>query len=113
MFRIGIETTETNRIFPKQTEKISKKFGGPRNRQFFSWFEPKQTETQSVPVVFRFAFLQNPKKILSVCFSLFRFFGPISKLPKQTELMVWGIKKVHILTNVLMFRLVFCLFRLF
>jgi hypothetical protein len=34
VFRIGIETTETNRIFSKQTEKISKKrslLGGPRN----------------------------------------------------------------------------------
>jgi hypothetical protein len=27
--------------------------------------------------------------------------------------MVWGIKKVDILTNMLLFRLVFCLFRLF
>jgi hypothetical protein len=35
------------------------------------------------------------------------------KQPKQTELVVWGIKKVDILTNLLLFRLVFCLFRLF
>jgi hypothetical protein len=35
VFWTGIETTETNRIFSKQTEKISKKrflLGGPRNR---------------------------------------------------------------------------------
>jgi hypothetical protein len=74
VFRISIETTETNRIFSKQTEKISKKrslFRGPRNRNFFSRFEPKQTETRSVSaVVFRFAFSQNPKKYFSVCFDV-------------------------------------------
>jgi hypothetical protein len=32
---------------------------------------------------------------------------------KKTELMVWGLKKVDILTNLLLFRLVFCLFWLF
>ncbi len=35
MFQTGIETTETNIIFSKQTEKIFKKrslLGGPRNR---------------------------------------------------------------------------------
>jgi hypothetical protein len=38
VFRISIETTETNRIFTKQTGKISKKrflLGSPRNRDFF------------------------------------------------------------------------------
>jgi hypothetical protein len=29
---------------------------------------------------------------------LFRCFGPVSKQPKQTQLMVWGMKKVDILT---------------
>jgi hypothetical protein len=33
--------------------------------------------------------------------------------PPQTKLMVRGIKKVYILTNFLLFRLVFCLFWLF
>ncbi len=66
------------------------------------------TETQSVLVVFRFV-SRNQKK----CFCLFRCFGPVSKQPRQTELMVWGIKKVYILTNLLLFRLVFCLFLLF
>jgi hypothetical protein len=32
---------------------------------------------------------------------------------KPTELMVWGMKKVDILTNLLLFRLVFGLFWLF
>jgi hypothetical protein len=40
--------------------------GCPRNNQIFLRFEPKQTETLSVSVVFRFAFLRNQK-------SLFRF----------------------------------------
>jgi hypothetical protein len=73
VFRTSIKTTETNRIFTKQTEKISKKrflLGSPRNRDFFSRFEePKQNETQSVSVVFRFAFSRNKKKI-SVCFDV-------------------------------------------
>ncbi len=123
----------------------------PRNNQIFFQFEPKQTETQSVSVVFRF-FSRNQKTFFSVCFGLsdryrnnrnkqnflgtnrknlqqtfsirgsllifflgsnrnsicfdcfsvsffakpkkfcfglFRCFGPVSKQPKQTELMVW------------------------
>ncbi len=59
---------------PKQTEKISKKhslLGGPQNRKFFFRLEPKQTKTQSVMVVFRFAFLRNQLiflRFVSVCF---------------------------------------------
>jgi hypothetical protein len=52
--------------------------GCPLNNQFFFRFEPKQTETQSVSVVFRFV-SRNPKKFYSICF------GPVSKQPKQTE----------------------------
>jgi hypothetical protein len=51
-------------------------------------------------------------RFVSVCFGLFWRFGPVSKQPKQTELLVWGIKG-DILTNLLLFQLVFCLFRLF
>ncbi len=47
-----------------------------------------------------------------ICFGLFRCFGWVSKQPKKTKLMVWVIKKVYILTILLLFRLVFCLFRL-
>jgi hypothetical protein len=98
--------TELCRNKPKQTEtnqKISKKRSpwGSRNSKFFSRFEPKQTETQSVSVVIRFFFA----KTKNFFFGLFQCFGPISKQPKQTELMVWGIKKVDILTNLLLFRL--------
>ncbi len=85
-FRTDIKTTETNRILSKQTEKISKKCS-----QMF----------------FELLFRKNKKKFFP---GLFRIFGPISK---QTELMVWGIKKVVILTNLLLFRLAFSLFRLF
>ncbi len=55
-------------------------------------------------------FFEKPNNFF---FGLFRCFGPLSKQPKQTELKVWGIKKVDILTNLLLFRLVFCLFQLF
>ncbi len=41
--------------------------GCPRNNQFFFRFEPKQTETQSVSVVFWFV-SRNQKIIFSVCF---------------------------------------------
>jgi hypothetical protein len=68
--------------------------GFPRNNQFFFQFKPKQTETQSVPVVFRFV-SRNKKTFF---FGLFWCFGPVSKQrnkqnfletnlnkPKQTE----------------------------
>ncbi len=54
--------------------------------------------------------LRETKKIFG---GLFQCFGPVSKQQKQTELIIWGIKKVDILTNLLLFRLVFCLFQLF
>jgi hypothetical protein len=98
---------------PKQTEKTYKQrslLGYPRNNDFFFRFEPKQTETQSVSVVFQFVFFARPPKKF---FGLFWCFGQVSKQLKETELMVLGIKKVYILTNFLLFRLVFSLFQLF
>ncbi len=60
---------------------IDSQLGCPRNNQiFFS----VRTETQSVSVVFRFV-SRNQKTFFSVCFGLFRCFGPVSKQPKQTE----------------------------
>jgi hypothetical protein len=76
---------------------------------FFSRFEPKQTETQSVSVVFGLLFCETK----NFFFGLFQCSGPVSKQPKQTELLVWGIKKVNIFKKLLLFWLVFCLFRLF
>ncbi len=98
--------TETNRKHLQKTNL----YQGILETIIFFWFEPKQTETQPVLVAFRFVFFAKPNKIF---FGLFRCFGPVSKQPKQTELIVWRIKKVYILTNLLLFRLVFCLFRLF
>ncbi len=68
VFRIDIETAETNRTFLKQTQKISKKpslLQFPQNNYFFSVW----TETQFVSVVFRFVFCEANKKNFSVCFS--------------------------------------------
>ncbi len=53
--------TEFSGNKPKKTSKKCSLLGVPRNRYFFSRFEPKQTETQSVLVVFWFAFLRNQK----------------------------------------------------
>jgi hypothetical protein len=69
----------------------------------FFQFKPKLNLFR---LFFSLFFSQDPPQNV---FGLFRCFGPVLK---QTELMVWGIKKVYILTNFLMFRLVFCMFRL-
>ncbi len=58
--------------------------GCPRNNKKCFRFELKQTKTQSVSVVFRFV-SRNQNTFLSVCFGLFRYFGLVSKQPKQTE----------------------------
>ncbi len=84
-----------------------------KNLQKTLIFFSVQTETDRNSICFGYfsgCFFAKPKKCF---FDLFRYFGPVSKQPKQTELMVWGIKKVVILTNLLLFRLVFCLFWLF
>jgi hypothetical protein len=55
--------------------------GCPRNNHIFFRFEPKQTEIQSVSVVFGL-FCKTKKHF----FGLFWCFGPVSKQLKQTEL---------------------------
>ncbi len=92
----------------KNLQKTFSIRGSSKPLIFFSRFNPKQPK-QSVLVVFRFAFSRNQ----TFFFGLFRCWEPVSKQPKQTEIMVWGIKKVDNLTKLLLFRLVFCLFRLF
>ncbi len=92
--------TELCRNKPKKSQKNVLYYRVLKTVNFFSRFEPKQTGNKFVLVVFRFAFSQKQKKIIG----LFRCFGPVSKQPKQTELMVWGIKKVDFLTNLLLFR---------
>jgi hypothetical protein len=106
VFCTSIETTETNRINLQTTLSIRV---SSKQLTFFR-FEPKQNEPQFVSVVFQCVFFAKPQHFF---FALFGRFGPVLKQPKQTELMVWGIKQVYILTNFLLFRVVFCLFRLF
>jgi hypothetical protein len=74
---------ETNR------KNLIKRFllGVLKTVHFFSRFKPKQTCLGC----FRFVFCET-NKFVSVYFGLFRCFGLVSKQPKQTELMVWGIK---------------------
>jgi hypothetical protein len=76
VFRTCIETTETNRTLSKQTKtnrkNLQKTFSirGSSKQFFFSRFELKQTETQSLSVVFWFVFLPSQKFFFSVCFSV-------------------------------------------
>ncbi len=67
-----------NRNKPK---KSPKNFGVLETVNFFSPFEPKQTETQSVSVIFRFAFSGNNKFF----FGLFRFVLMFRTSIKTTE----------------------------
>jgi hypothetical protein len=109
VFRTGIKTTETNRTFRNKQKKSPKTLsirvfskqliflGSNRNKMKLNLFR----------------FFRCVRKPQQCCFGLFWCFGPVSKQPKQTKLMVWEIKKVYILTNLLLFRLVFYLFRLF
>jgi hypothetical protein len=95
------EQTETNRKNLQKTklyhgvlETINFIFGSNQNKPKLNLFW----------LFFVFVFFEKPNKFF---FGLFRCFRPVAK---HTELMVWGIKKVYILTKLL---LVFCLFRLF
>ncbi len=99
------EQTKTNRKNYQQMFPIR---GSSKQLVFFSvWTE---TNRNSICFgCFLVCFLETKKFV----FGLFWYFGPVSKQPKQTELMVWGIKKVDILTNLLLFRLIFFLFLLF
>jgi hypothetical protein len=65
--------------------------GFPRNNQFFFQFKPKQTETQSVPVVFRFV---SPNK-KTYFFGLFRCFGPVSKQRNKQKFLETNRKKLQ------------------
>ncbi len=59
-------------------------------QSIFFRFEPKQTKTQSVSVVFRFV-----SQSQQIFFRFVRCFGPVSKQPKQTEFSGNKPKKSH------------------
>ncbi len=109
VFRTGIETTETNRNKPK---KISKKQISIRvsSKQLTFFRSNRNNLKLNLFWLFFGLFFRETKQNF---FVLFRCFGLVLKQPKQTELMVWGIKKVHILTNLLLFRLSFVCFGCF
>jgi hypothetical protein len=114
VFRISIKTTETNTTLSKQTEKSLKNvfyIRGSSKQLIFVFLGSNRNKPKIN--LFRLFFGLSYAKPNNFFFGLFWCIGPLSKQPKQTELQVWGIKKVHILTNLLLFRLVFCLFRLF
>jgi hypothetical protein len=99
LFRTGIETTETNRILSIKTEKkekISKKcslLGVLETVNFFLCSNRNKPKLNLFRLFFSLVFRET-KFFFSVCFGLFRCLGPVSKQPKQTELMVWGIKRL-------------------
>ncbi len=97
----------------EKTEKISKKTfsirGSSKQLFFFLGLNRNKPKLSLFRLFFGLFFCRTQKFF----FGLFRCFRPVLKQPKQTGLMVWGIKKVDILTNLLLFRLVFCLFRRF
>ncbi len=92
---------KTNRNKPKKSPKTFSIRGSSKQLIFFLGLNRNKPKLN----LFRLFFRQTPKNL----FGLFRCFRPVSKQQKQTELMVWGIKKVDILTNFLLF----CLFQLF
>jgi hypothetical protein len=64
---------ETNRNKPKKFPKNIIYYRVRETVNFFSRLEPKQTETQSVSDVFRFAFSRNQQiffRFVSVCFDV-------------------------------------------
>jgi hypothetical protein len=101
---------ETNR---KNLHKTFSIRGPSKPKIFFLGSNQNKPKLNLFWLFFGLLYRDQPTNFFSVSFSLFRCLGPVSKQPKQTELMIWGIKKFDILTNLLLFRLVFCLFWLF
>jgi hypothetical protein len=101
------------RYKPKQPEKISKKrflLGGSRIGNFF--FIGSNGNKPKVNLFWLFfVFFCETKKFVRIV-SVFRT-GIETTETNRAYGMVWGIEKVDIFTNLLLFWLVFCLFRLF
>jgi hypothetical protein len=102
---------------------VSDRYQNNRNKQNFVQTNRKnlqkcsllggvRTETKAKLYLFRlfFGMFYRETKVLFQFISVFR---TGIETTETNKLMVWGIKKVDILKNVLLFRLVFCLFRLF
>jgi hypothetical protein len=115
VFRTGIETTETNRTLSKQTEtnrkKLQKTFssrGSSKKLIFFSVRTEKNRNSICFGC-FSVCFSRNPKKF----FGLFRCSGPVRNNRNKQNLWYGEFKTVDILTNLLLFRLVFFCFGCF
>ncbi len=106
-------TSETNTTLSKQTEKSQKNVLYQWVLETINFLFSVRTETNRNSICFCCFPVCFFAKLNNFFFSLFRCFRPLSKQPKQTELTVWRDKKGYILTSLLLFRLVFCLFRLF
>ncbi len=65
VFRTGIETTETNQNKPRKSPKTNL-YKGVLETIIIFRFKPKQTETQPVPVVFRFVFSETKRNFFQV-----------------------------------------------
>ncbi len=73
VFQTGIKTTKTNKIFSKQTKKISKKrslLGDPRKRYFFFSVQTETNRNSICLSYFSVCFFAKPKHFF---FGLFRF----------------------------------------
>jgi hypothetical protein len=117
VFRTGIETTETNRTLLKQTEtnrkNLQKTFSIRVSlKQFFFFLGLNQNKLN--PNLSRLFlglfFARNQKFFFSVCFGVSYWYQN-----NQNKQNLWygELKMVDILTNLLLFWLVFCLFLLF
>jgi hypothetical protein len=99
---------------PKQTEKISKKQISIRvsSKQLIFFFSSNRNKPKLYlfRLFFALFFSRSQTKFFSVCFGVSDRYR--NNLNKQ-NLWYGGIKKVYIVTNLLLFWLVFCLFRLF
>ncbi len=110
MFRTSIETTKTNRTLLKQIETNQKNLQKTFSQPLIFFLGSNRTNPKlNLFQLFFDLLFRKTKKV----FRLFRCFGPVSKQPKQTELMVWGISNVDILTILLLFRFSFVCFGCF
>jgi hypothetical protein len=99
---------KTHRNKPKKSPKNVLYSGVLKTVNFFSRFEPKQTDNLICFCCFLVCFFGKPKIFFSVCFDVLDRYQ--NNLNKQN---FWSEELKDILTNLLQFRLVFCLFRLF